>query len=149
MCRRRAALPYRRWLIFSVGAFLFRAQCCAQQPDVVRLVEEATRAQALGGLAVAIIREVGEHIDRDLRRPALQRAQHVEPAALSELDVEHHGVGARGEDALDRRARLGGVAHRLHARNRVQHRLQALAQQRCVFDQEHFHSPSMQRPSRT
>ena len=132
--------PYRRRLIIRVGAFLFRAQRRAQQLDVVRLVEEPARAQTLGDLAVALGREVREHIDRDLRCAALQRAQHVETAPLRELDVEHHRVGARGEDALDRRPGLSGVAHRLHARNRVQHRLQALPQQPCVFDKKHFHA---------
>jgi hypothetical protein len=55
----RRAAPYRRRLIFGVGGFLFEpGERVAQPLDLVRFVEEAARAEALGGLAVAVERMV-------------------------------------------------------------------------------------------
>src|SRR5436190_41495 len=64
----------------------------AQAVEVGALVEEAARAQALGVAAVRLGSEVGQHVERDAGLEAEHGAQHVEAAALVELQVEQDHV---------------------------------------------------------
>ena len=82
-------------------------------------------AGAATAAPVRLAREVGEHVDRDVRHRLAQRLHHVEAVALVEVQVEHHGVGPRREDGVHRLARAGGVADYAHAGNGAEQRLQA------------------------
>src|SRR5581483_2607035 len=77
--------------------------------EFARLVEEIPRPEAQRVAAVGLGSKVGQHVEVDARLLPVHFLQHVEAAALVELQVEHHDVGLELQDVADRGARLGGV----------------------------------------
>src|SRR6185503_16835418 len=107
------------------------------------LVEEAARPEALGELAVRIGGEVGQHVELDLRREAADRAQHIEAAALGQIQVEHHDFGAPLQDLADRGVRARGLAGDARARDRAEQVDEPRPHDLGIFDDQDLHAASV------
>src|SRR4051794_18344377 len=72
------------------------------------LVEKPARAQPLGVSPIGLGGEVGQHVHLDARLALVYSGQHIEAAALRELEVEHDDLRLRLEDSGERFAHPGG-----------------------------------------
>ena len=65
-------------------------------------------------------------------------AQHVQAAALREIDIEDDRVGQFGEDPRDGGIGAVGAADRVHAVDRIEHVEQPVAHLRRILDDENL-----------
>src|SRR5262245_21545352 len=126
--------------LFSGGAL---RDDVAHACELLALVEKIARAQPLRELAVGVGGEIGQHVEIDLGRLRTHGAQHVEPAAFPEADVEHHHVGPARENGADRVPGLPGLADDRGAGDRAEQVDDPVADQRGIFDDENLHAPSL------
>jgi hypothetical protein len=108
------------------------------------LVEKAARPEPRGEAPVGLGGEAGQDVNLDLRRRGAHGAQHVEAAALGEVQVEDHDVRAIVQDFGDRLCGARRDAHDARVRDILQQLEQARAHQGRILDEINgFHGASV------
>src|SRR3954462_7935176 len=96
--------PFFTWLAAGRVRLMWGAEAGDDFPDLVefgRLVEEVRGTVLHADPAILRIRMVGQHDEDDLRRERADFAQYFNTGAARQVQVQHHRVGSRAQDAID------------------------------------------------